>query len=129
MTAGIAYGDNTGFSASYLPAHAECRNEGCDWSRNFDSVEAAENAGLRHRCRDEDFMPKGRSIIQIIKEDTEDKYREWARVVEAEGMETPQAKILQGRLQGACEALAVMYSPAEPNPQAIAQEIQEKCDG
>ena len=74
-------------------------------------------------------MPKGRSIIQIIKENTEEKYREWAKVVEAEGMDTPQAKFLQGRLQGACEALAVMYSPAEPNPQAIAQEIQEKCDG
>ena len=74
-------------------------------------------------------MPKGRSIIQIIKENTEEKYREWAKVVEAEGMDTPQAKFLQGRLQGACEALAVMYSPAEPNPAAIAAEIQEKCDG
>lgn len=72
---------------------------------------------------------QGRSIMQMIFQDGETKYREWDQEVAVSGMDSPESKFLQGRLQGICEALAIMRNPQSPNASAVAEEIQRKCDG
>lgn len=123
----IVISANTTFSASYLRAHAECTDCPCDWARNFSDRLDAEQAAARHRCKGETMQ--GRSIMQMLSEDGDVKYREWSQEVEASGIDSPRSKFLQGRLQGLCEALALMRNPHNPNPAAVADEIQRRVDG
>ena len=41
---------------------------------------------------------QGRSIMQMIFQDGETKYREWDQEVAVSGMDSPESKFLQGRL-------------------------------
>lgn len=118
--------ENTGVSARYLPFHVQCQMEPCGWGPNFsDEIDAQQNA-LRHHCKGEHM--KGRSIIQIIKEGAEANYQAWDVEVAKSGMNSVASKFLQGRLQGACDAIAVMRNPYNPDPADVAKEIQERCD-
>lgn len=123
----ITISDNTGISAQYLPFHVQCRMEPCKWGSNFSDELDAQQTGLRHHCKGSHM--KGRSILQIIREAAEENYRAWDVEVEKSGIDSTASKFLQGRLQGACEAIAVIRNPYNPNPADVAQEIQVKCDG
>lgn len=122
----VTISENTGISAKYLPFHAQCTMEPCGWGANFAEEIDAERSGLRHQCKGEHM--KGRTIAQIITEGAEENYRKWDDEIEASGMDSPASKFLQGRLQGACEALAVIRNPYNPNAADVAKGIQERCD-
>ena len=122
----ITITENTGVSARYLPFHAQCQMPPCKWGANFSDELDAQRTGLRHHCKG-DHM-KGRSITQIITEGAEASYRAWDVEVAKSGMSSVESKFLQGRLQGACEALAVIRNPYNPDPADVAKGIQERCD-
>lgn len=125
-TTPIEITENTSVSARYLPFHSQCTMEPCGWGANFATELDAERSGLRHHCEGKHMQ--GKTITQLITDEADEKYDEWATVYETEAG-TPSEKFKMGQLQGLCIALAIIRNPYNPDPQDVAKSIQERGDG